>query len=115
MLTCFLLISLVLAQDSEFSEGEKEEEIPESATGGQWSEPVKSESASANVDSDSDSPSEEVLHRLEAASFYKIGLELVSEGRFDEAEILFESIRTTYSDTDLMPRVSAQLEALALL
>ncbi|MEC7242470.1 MAG: hypothetical protein VXW32_14640 [Myxococcota bacterium] len=115
MLTYLLLSSLVLAQDSEGLGGDEEGEV---AARSSAVEGVDAAQDGAGPEGDPPAaalPTEEELHRLEAASFYKIGLELVSDGRFDEAEIVFESIRTTYSDTDLLPRVSAQLEALALL
>ncbi len=38
---------------------------------------------------------EEILHRLEAAAFYKVGLELVVEGQYDDAAILFGKLSGT--------------------
>ena len=39
----------------------------------------------------------------------------MSKGRFEDAKILLENLRATYSDTELAPRAAEQLEALAML
>lgn len=109
MLTCLLLSSLALAEEPVSGETKTETQPLEDSAmeGGELVSPTDETAAGP--------PTEDELHRLEAASFYKIGLELVSEGRFEDAQVLFENIRATYSDTELAPRASEQLEALALL
>ena len=55
------------------------------------------------------------LHELEAAAFYKVGLELVTEGRFEEALVIFEKLQGNYADTAISGRAQQQASALALL
>ena len=85
MLTYLLLSSLVLASDSEVLGGGEEGEV---AARSSAVEGVDAAQDGAGPEGDPPAAAlstEEELHRLEAASFYKIGLELVSDGRFDEA------------------------------
>lgn len=109
MLTCLLLSSLALAEEPVSSEVETETQALEGAA------PSDGESVSPSDEGVEGPPTEEELHHLEAASFYKIALELVSKGRFEDAKILLENLRATYSDTELAPRAAEQLEALAML
>ena len=119
MLTMLLLSSLALAQEEGAAEeGSVQESLP--ALNQESAEEAGSADESAHNAQEEPSsvenvPTEAQLHRLEAASFYKVGLELVSEGQFDDATVLMENIVSTYGDTDLAPRAQEQINALALL
>ena len=106
----FLLIStLAFGQEAPNDEAPPEEAAP------------VEESVSEEVAPATEAPAEEVavteemLHRLEAAAFYKVGLELVGEGNYGEAEILFEKLIGAYGDTDIAPRAQEQWDNLQLL
>ena len=55
------------------------------------------------------------LHKLEAASFYQVGLELVIQGAFSEAEAIFQQIIERYADTEYGGSAAEQKAALDLL
>lgn len=111
MFSYFLLSSLVFAQDAEV--GAVVEEVPVETAAG---EEVPVEAPTVETASVGEVPvTEELLHRLEAAAFYKVGLELVGEGRYKDAAVLFEKLVGTYSDTDIAPRAQAQWDNLSQL
>lgn len=77
------------------------------------------EADSAPVDEASSAAATEeirsTLHELEAASFYQVGLELVTQRAFDEAAAIFLQITERYSDTEYAGSAQEQLGALELL
>jgi hypothetical protein len=112
MLQLFLLSSLVLAQDSQVETpvASPDEEIAETVE-----VTVETPVVTPEVVEGAPAVTEEVLHRLEAAAFYKVGLELVGEGRYADAAILFEQLVATYGDTDIAPRAQTQWDNLGML
>jgi len=86
------------------------EETPSAADGAEDSSSVEvSENApSTQVD-------EALLRRLEAAARYKVGLELVTQGRYEEANVIFQDVIDRYSDTDIEVRAQEQLRLLTSL
>jgi hypothetical protein len=121
VLQFFLISTLVFAQDVAPEEAPTEDETPTE----QGIEEVDLLRMGSTEDVDAEAPAEEpavapaitedMLHRLEAAAFYKVGLELVGEGRYDEASVLFEKLIGTYGDTDIAPRAQEQWSNLELL
>lgn len=55
---------------------------------------------------------QEELHALEAASFYKIGLELVARGSFAEAQAIFQQVVSRYPETPVAAGATEQIAAL---
>jgi hypothetical protein len=112
MLQLFLLSSLVLAQETQA-------ETPIDSPGEVLSETIAVSSetpvATPEVVEAAPAVTEGVLHRLEAAAFYKVALELVGEGQYEEARILFEQLVATYGDTDIAPRAQTQWDNLGML
>jgi len=100
------LSSLTLAQEGEV--GLAVDETPEVGL-------VVDETPEVGLAVDEVAVTEEMLHRLEAAAFYKVGLELVGEGRYGEAAVLFENLISTYGDTDIAPRAQTQWDNLTQL
>jgi hypothetical protein len=107
----FLVSSLVFAQDTEVGEGVGE--VPEVSVA---VEEAPVEAVPVTEEAVAEVPvTEAQLHRLEAAAFYKVGLELVGEGRYKDAAVLFEKLVGTYGDTDIAPRAQAQWDNLTQL
>lgn len=113
MLQLLLLSSLALAQETQT---ETPVESPAEQTA-ETAETVDVAVEAPVVTKDETAPvvTEEILHRLEAAAFYKVGLELVGEGQYGDAAILFEKLVGTYGDTDIAPRAQIQWDNLGLL
>ena len=115
MLQLLLLSSFALAQETQTeapveSPTEETAESTDVAVEAPVETPVVTKEAEA-----APVVTEEVLHRLEAAAFYKVGLELVGEGQYEDAAILFEQLIGTYGDTDIAPRAQIQWDNLGLL
>ena len=86
------------------------EEVPE------VTKPAEAASASENSEATaSPQVDEALLHRLEAAAHYKVGLELVTQGRYDEAGVRFSEVVERYSDTDIKARAEEQIRLLGSL
>ncbi len=60
-------------------------------------------------------PSDADLYELEARALYQVGLQLVINQAYDEAELVFQRILVEYPTSTVSPGAQGQLDALALL